>query len=270
MTDFELEIGSASRAGPGREHNEDSCGTVLEDRARAIAAVADGVSSAPGGEVASGMAIEVLLRACAEEPASLEVGQRLYRAVQQANIEIHDRAMVVPELHGMSTTLTAAAVDRGVLTAVHVGDSRLYLVRDGAIEQLTKDHTVAAEKVRYGLMSVERARSHEDRSKLLRSMGRELIVSRDRITRRLRQGDVVLLCSDGLHGALDDRELARLVTDGHADGACRDLVAAAGSAGTQDDATAAIVRVVGPTPGETAPGGLGASLRRLLRRRPDG
>ncbi len=149
-----LEVAALTDVGTERDHNEDACGTLQEADA-ALAVVADGVSSSPGGEVASQMAVEALLRAYREEPAARPAGQRLYRAVQQANIEVYDRAIAVPELHGMATTLTALVVQAGTLTAVHVGDSRLYLVRGGRAVQLTKDHTLAAERVRMGVLSAE-------------------------------------------------------------------------------------------------------------------
>ncbi len=262
----ELELAALSDVGTEREHNEDACGSLADGEGRAVAAVADGVSSGPGGEVASRMAVEALLRAYCEGSATLGAGQRLYRAFQQANIEVHDRALVVPELRGMATTLTAVAVDRGELTAVHVGDSRLYLLRGGAIVQLTKDHTLAAEKVRYGLLDRERARTHAGRSVLTRSLGRELIVSRDRIAQRLLPGDALLLCSDGLYNVLGDGEMARLAEAGDAATACRALVAAANERGTPDNVTAAVVRMNGPWPQRAAPGGLAARAWRLLRR----
>lgn len=264
MSDFELEVAALTDAGTERDHNEDACGTHAEASGCAVLVVADGVSSSEGGETASEMAVEVTLRAYREGPASTPSGQRLYRAIQQANIEIYDRAMVVPELRGMSTTLTAAAVDRGQLTAVHVGDSRLYLVRGGEVTQLTKDHTVAAERVRLGLLGAERARTHPERSTLTRSVGRELIVSRDRLGRMLEQGDVLVLCSDGLHNVLADAELGELVRGRSAADACRALVAAANALGTPDNVTAAVARLVGPVPARPARPGLASRLRRWI------
>ena len=269
LVDFALETAALTDVGTERDHNEDACGAAVEGEACALAAVADGVSLAAAGEVASDMAISALLRGWREVPAA-PAGQRLYRAVQQANIEIYDRAVAVPELRGMATTLTAAVVDRGELTAVHVGDSRLYLVRGKEIVQLTKDHTVAAERVRMRLLSPERARTHPDRSVLTRSVGRELIVSRDRIGRRLAQGDVLVVCTDGLHSVLGDEEIARLVDGTGAEDACRALLAAANDRGTPDNLSAAVIRVVGPSPGAPAepaprPGARGR-LERLLGR----
>lgn len=265
MIEFELDVAASTDVGTERDHNEDACGTHAESPGCAVVVVADGVSSAEGGEEASRMAVDVTLRAYREEPPARAAGQRLYHAVQQANIEIYDRAMVVTELRGMTTTLTAAAIDRGELTAVHVGDSRLYLVRDGTATQLTKDHTVVAERVRIGILGAERARTHPDRGVLTRSVGRELIVSRDRISRRLDRGDVLVLCSDGLHNVLADEDLVRLIRDRDAASACRALLEEANARGTPDNVTAAVARVVGPTPGHAGPPGIASRIRGLFR-----
>lgn len=261
-----IEVEALSHAGTERDHNEDAAGLVLERATRAVVAVADGVSGQEGGEVASRLAIEVLLRAFAEAPERLGAAERLYRAVQQANIEIYDRSIAVPELRGMATTLTAVVVDAGAATVVHVGDSRLYLLRGGNLTQLTRDHTVAAEKARYGLMSKGKARVHVDRGALTRSVGRELIVSRDRATHRLLDGDALLLCSDGLYNVLDDAELERTVRGRDPARACRALVEAANARGTPDNLTAAVVRVTGTGPAPVRPAGLAARVRRLLGR----
>jgi serine/threonine protein phosphatase PrpC len=263
MSERHLEIAALSDVGTERDHNEDCCGTFVESSACAIVGVADGVSSSEGGEVASQMAIEVMLRAYREEAPTRSVGQRLYNAVQQANIEVYERAYAIPELRGMSTTLTAVALEGGELTAVHVGDSRLYLARAGTITQLTKDHTLAAERsLVEGLRSKERVLA--DRSALTRSVGRELIVSRDRISRQLVQGDVLILCSDGLYNVLADAEMMRIVEDRDASAACRALIDEANTHGTPDNLTAAVVRMIGPAPGRPQARGLAAALRRLL------
>jgi serine/threonine protein phosphatase PrpC len=262
----QVDAAALTDVGTERDHNEDACGTLVEGRA-AVVVVADGVSSAEGGEVASQMAVEVVLRAFREEPSDRPSGARLYRAVQQANIEIYDRAIAVPELHGMATTLTALSVDQGQLTAVHVGDSRLYLVRAGQTLQLTKDHSLAAERVRMGVLAAERARTHPDRSVLTRSVGRELIVNRDRLSQQLLQGDVLVACSYGLHNVLADEELGELASGApDAASACRSLIDHANRRGTGDNLTAAVLRVVRAPPGAAAPAGLAARLRRVFSR----
>jgi PPM family protein phosphatase len=267
LPEYELEIATVTDTGTQRGHNEDFCASFSESGSSAVVGVADGVSSCDGGEVASQLAIEAMLNAYREEPQTMSAGQRLYRAVQSANIEVYDRSSIVPELRGMTTTLTAAAIERAELTVIHIGDSRLYLIRDGTITQLTKDHTVAAERARMGLISEERARNHPDRSVLTRSLGRELIVSRDRISRQLVQGDALILCSDGLYNVLGDAEMERILAERDnrdTSNACRALISEANRRGTPDNLTVAVVRLIGSTPDLPRRRSLGASLRRLL------
>ncbi len=263
---FTLELASATDVGTERAHNEDRCGHVLEAPERGLIVVADGVSSAEAGETAAQTAVDAIVRTFSEQAAGTPTGKRLYRAVQQANIEVYDLATVVPELRGMTTTLTAVAVDRGELAAAHVGDSRLYLWRAGKLVQLTKDHTVAGERSRLGLMSKERARSHPDKSVLTRSLGRELIVAVDRIANRVYRGDVLLVCSDGLYNTLDEAEMGALLAEGTAGEACQRLIATANQRGTLDNLSAAILRVVEGAERPAGAEGVGARLKALFRR----
>jgi serine/threonine protein phosphatase PrpC len=131
--------------------------------------------------------------------------------------------------------------------AVHVGDCRLYLIRHGRIRQITKDHTAVQERVRMGLMSAARARNHPDRSALTRSVGQELIVSVDSITLGLEQGDRLILCSDGLHGILEDFELEHAIRGLAAAEACRNLIGLANERGTADNLSAAVFTMLAPT-----------------------
>jgi len=264
LSEGSLEVATLSDAGTEREHNEDCCGFLVESQSRGVVAIADGVSGHAGGQTASKMAIDVLLRAYREHPESLGAAKRLWRAVQQANIELYELAVVVPELLGMATTLTAIAVDEGGLSAAHIGDSRLYLLRHGEIKQLTKDHTVAGERVRMGLLSEAKARRHPGRSVLTRSLGRELIVAIDRFTTELAQGDILVLCSDGLYNVLDDAEIARHLQEADAAASCRSLIDAANRRGTPDNLTVAVVRVTGAVPAPRSRG-FAARFRRLFR-----
>jgi protein phosphatase len=259
-----FDIAALSDVGTERDHNEDCCGTFVESPSRVVVGVADGVSGMVAGEEASQKAIEVVLRSFEEQGRAVATGKRLVQAVQQANIEIYDRALVVPELRGMSTTLTAIALDGGDLMAAHVGDSRLYLLRDGRATQLTKDHTVTAERVRMGVLSEKKARNHPDRSTLTRSLGRELIVAVDRIQTRVATGDVLILCSDGLYNVLDPEEMTPLVAGVDAKAGARALVSAANARGTLDNLTAAVVRVAGALPAVAPPTGFFGRLKGLV------
>jgi protein phosphatase len=251
-----------SDKGTERGENEDACGSHVESPTSVLVAVADGVSGEVGGEIASQTAIEVTLRAYRESPPEWGAPKRLYRAVQQANIEIHDRALVVTELRRMSTTLTAIVVDGSTLYAAHVGDSRLYLIRGGAISQKTKDHTVAAERRRMGLIAARRARDLADRSILTRSLGRDLIASVDRISLPMVSNDVLLVCSDGLYNVLEDHELRDMVKEGEPRAACTALIDSANARGTPDNLTVAVVHVM--VAGRETASGWRHRLRKLL------
>jgi serine/threonine protein phosphatase PrpC len=260
-----LRFATLSDPGTERGNNEDACGTLVESPTHVLVAVADGVSGEEGGEIASRTAIDVTVRAYKESPAAWGPLRRLYRAAQQANIEIHDRALVVTELRRMSTTLTAIAVDGGTVHAVHVGDSRLYLIRDGAIVQKTKDHTVAAERRRVGLISAERAKAHPDRSVLTRSLGRELIAAVDRLSFPVGGGDTLVVCSDGLYNVLEDGEVRDAMAEDDPEAGCKALVGAANARGTPDNLTVAVVKIAGPAPEKQAPGLRGLVSRWLGR-----
>jgi PPM family protein phosphatase len=262
-TTFDLAL--LSDVGTNRENNEDSCGSHIETEDCVIFAVADGVGGYEGGEIASAQAIEVTLNTFRESPVGWGPAKRLYRAVQRANIEIYNRALTVPELRRMATTLTAAVVSEGVLYAVHVGDCRIYHIRRGKARQITKDHTVIQERVRMGLISAASARHHPERSALSRCLGHELIVAADRITLPLEQNDQLLVCSDGLYTVIEDAELGPIVRDIEAAAACRRLIELANRRGTADNLTVAIfTSKTDPTP---VPLGWRGRMASIFRRR---
>ncbi len=234
--------------GNERENNEDCVGFSYESSNALVLVVADGVGGYEGGEQASRMAVDVTLASYREQGVEVSPEKRLYRAAQQANIEIYDRAIVVTELRSMSTTLTAVAIEEGMLHAAHVGDSRLYLVRGGKITQVTKDHTIIAERVRQKRMSAEKARQHPDRGTLTRSLGRELIAAVDRITLPVESGDVLVLCTDGMYNILEESEFVELTAEGSAEVIARRLIDTANEKGTYDNLSAVVCRIVGELP----------------------
>jgi serine/threonine protein phosphatase PrpC len=255
----------ASRTHPGlvREANEDHCATFCDGECAGLV-VADGVSGLQGGHEASRIAVQRTVEAFCAEPRSVRPAKRLYRAVQRANIAVHDLALAVPELSGMATTLTAVVLVSGELFSVHIGDCRLYLYRDGRLLQLSKDHTVAGERVRLGLLSKTRAKHHPGRSTLTRGLGRELIARVDQISTRVAEHDVLVVCSDGIHGLVDDTEIAGLCGLPSAEALCEALIGAANARGSPDNVTAAVARVTGAPPS----GARGRSLsERLFRTR---
>ena len=261
-----FELALLSDVGTTRPDNEDSCGHFVESPDSVVFAVADGVGGYEGGEIASRMAVDILLEAYRESPPAWGSAKRLYRAITRANIGIHDKALTVPELCRMATTMTAVAVEKGILSAVHIGDCRLHLIRHSQISVVTKDHTMVADKVRMGMMTAARAKTHPERGMLLRSLGRELIASIDRITLPLMERDRLILCSDGLYNTLDDKELESLSREVDAETACRMLIDTANNRGTADNLTCAVFRMTSHTGHTIATGGWRDRLSRLFRR----
>ncbi len=261
-----FELALLSDVGTRRPDNEDSCGHFVESPDSVVFAVADGVGGYEGGEIASRMAVDILLEAYRESPPEWGSAKRLYRAITRANIGIHDKALTVPELSRMATTMTAVAVEKGILSAVHIGDCRLHLIRHSQISVVTKDHTMVADKVRMGMMTAGRAKTHPERGMLLRSLGRELIASIDRITLPLMERDRLILCSDGLYNTLEDKELESLSRDVDAETACRTLIDTANERGTPDNLTCAVFRMTSHTGHTVATGGWRDRLSKLFRR----
>jgi serine/threonine protein phosphatase PrpC len=232
---------AGSDVGRMRSGNEDSyfCGQT-------VFAVADGLGGHQGGEVASAAAVEPLARLDGRQFTDPgEAAEALATAIREANEAILDRAAGDPALYGMGTTVTAAAVaGDGHIQLAHVGDSRAYLLREGALDQLTTDHTVVGELVRRGRLTPEQAAIHPERSILTRAVGLDPRVPVDLPDPlELRPGDQLLLCSDGLTEAVDDDQIAELLSatpDGNA--ACRSLIDAANDAGGPDNITVVLVR----------------------------
>ncbi len=257
----------ASRTHPGlvREANQDHCVTFCDGGCAGLI-VADGVSSIDGGETASRLAVQVLQQAFLSQERGIGPAKRLFRAAQRANIAVHDLALAVPELRGMATTLTALVLANEQMFAVHIGDCRLYLYRDDLLVQLSKDHTVAAERVRFGLLSKTRALSHPGRSTLTRSLGRELIARVDQFSRHIAKGDVFVVCSDGVHGLLGDEGIARHCATTSATGLCSALIESAHERGSPDNVSAAVARITNTPPhGPMYHGLLGLLPRRRAR-----
>ena len=229
----------AERTDTGRQRraNEDAY------HARApLFAVADGMGGAQAGEVASGAAADALAAGLPEGPGTPE--ERLARVVQQANERIHALSVADDDLAGMGTTLTAAYVGEREVTIVHVGDSRCYRWRDGALERLTTDHTLVEELVRQGRLSPEEAEEHPQRSIITRALGPEEVVRPDALTVPARGGDVFLLCSDGLTSMVPEAQVADALREAPTlREAAADLVARANEAGGRDNITVILFRL---------------------------
>jgi PPM family protein phosphatase len=224
--------------GRQRHANEDSY------FARApLFAVADGMGGAQAGEVASRIAagaFEKRGQVSAEEPAE---GQ-LEQIAQAANTEIHQLAQEDSSRAGMGTTLTSALVRGDEVALGHVGDSRAYVLRDGQLKRLTKDHSLVEELRRQGRLTEEQAEEHPQRSIITRALGPEPSVNVDTMTFPAKDGDVFLLCSDGLTTMVSDEEIQQILGEARSlRSAVNKLVDAANRGGGRDNITAVAFRV---------------------------
>jgi protein phosphatase len=215
--------------------------------------LADGMGGAQAGEVASQTAVGVFSDqgGLPDGPGTYE--QRLAALVAQANGRVYAQAQSDDQFAGMGTTLTVAYVGEDDLAIAHVGDSRFYVLRDGELEQLTDDHSLVGELVRRGQISAEEAEDHPQRSIITRALGIEGEVVVDHFSWPVRDGDIFLLCSDGLTGMVSDARVAEIL--GEAPSlvvAAQQLVAAANEAGGRDNITVILFRVEDVTPGEGA------------------
>jgi serine/threonine protein phosphatase PrpC len=241
-------VEQAGRSDVGRQRSANEDDFVLSPP---FFAVADGMGGAKAGEVASAMATEVFEGELdSDEPAEIQ----LSRILREANRRIYELAVADESHRGMGTTLTAAKVTGEEVSLGHVGDSRAYRMRDGELEQLTRDHSLVAELERSGQITAEAAEHHPQRSIITRALGPEPDVEVDTYTLAGREGDLFLLCSDGLTSMISDQEVGSILRSADSlDAAAEALVRAANQSGGKDNITVVLFRL-GPDGGEGSPG----------------
>jgi len=239
--------------GVTRRHNEDS---FHVDNEIGLFVVADGVGGQNAGEVASRMSVEVIkthFRKARDESVPFvgqpdkkmsEATNRLASAIRLANQVVHESSKSNPAMKGMGSTVVAITVtDSGNLAIAHAGDSRAYLLRHGGIFQLTNDHSLVAEQVRQGLISEEEARNSKVKNVITRALGAMEEVDVDMDEQPLEDGDMVLLCSDGLTNMVDDDTIQGIIEASQSmEDACSRLIKLANQNGGKDNITAVLAR----------------------------
>lgn len=251
--DLELEGAMVTDRGCRREVNEDRAAFILphaQDPRRvhgALVVVADGMGGHAAGELASQLAIDVVVRAYYELPGPRQSALRA--ALHQANRVVLEHAGSAREFHGMGTTCSALAVQHGHAYLAHVGDSRLYLLRGNELNQLTDDHSLVGELVRLGRLSKAEARNHPDRSIIVRALGTKPEVQVESLRRGLPLllGDRLCACTDGLTDVVTDEEISAALARLDPWEACDQLVRLALDAGAPDNVTVGVFRVVEPS-----------------------
>jgi serine/threonine protein phosphatase PrpC len=264
---LDVVYGQASDPGRVRPHNEDAATAFVprsrhETRSRGwMFAVADGAGGRNFGEVASAKAIEVMLEGFSRAAEGVSLASLLPRLIQQANAAVHDKGLS-PERRGrhMATTVVLCALRHDKAVVAHVGNSRCYHIRDGRANQLTRDHTWVTEQREQGVMTAAEAEQSQRRHDLTRSLGPKQSVSVDTGSVSLRPGDVLVLCTDGLYGAMYSEDIARIASQKKdAETIARELVHYAVEADGSDNATAQVIQVLTTEPMEMYRGRLHAS-----------
>jgi PPM family protein phosphatase len=242
---LDIEFAEISDCGPVREHNEDFLGHSLPltpEHARNrgwVFTLADGVGGQDRGEVASRLTVETVLRECAKATPGENPSSLLTRAIQAANTQVYEAG------HGaIASTLVACVLRFDRATIAHVGDSRCYLIRHGRPQLLTRDHTVINEQVRLGLFTEQEAQKAVTKNVLSRSIGINLFVAPEVSEHNVRSGDLLLLCSDGLHGAVPGEDIMRIAASGASlKDAAQQLIAIANQSDGGDNVSVQLIRI---------------------------
>lgn len=218
---LQVEVAGKSDVGCVRANNEDNFGY---DSRYGIYVVCDGMGGAAAGEVASKMGVDTVLNYYRQSarngrfpefrlqaPDASARANALGSAIQLANEAIFTASRQRPSQAGMGSTVVAASVDQGFFSIAHVGDSRIYLIRTGAIQQLTNDHSLVMEQVRRGLITMEDAQKVDYHNIVIKALGAEAKVEPDLDDMMAMESDVLLLCSDGLNRHVSDDQMLEIV-----------------------------------------------------------
>ena len=245
-----IEMASLSDVGCQRENNEDALSywepqsdEAFQQKGR-LALVADGMGGYEGGQEASRLAIEAIQDVYDHDPAG-DPRNSLLKGFQEAHARIRRYAEAHPELQGMGTTCTAFALNEYRLYIAHVGDSRLYLIHDNAISRLTHDHSYVSRLVESGVLNSDEAERHPQRHILTAALGAGGEVSAESPVSPvvLENGDVLVLCTDGLWGLVHEDEILKIVGELDTATACNELVRMARERGGPDNITVQILRL---------------------------
>lgn len=237
-----METAALTDVGRVRSANEDAYGLCSE---AGFFVVCDGMGGAAAGEVASQTAVAAMTEIlCGAQPDE-DTRQLLERGIAEANRRVFSRAERDTSLHGMGTTLVSLLVRDGQAWIAHVGDSRCYRLRSGTLERMTQDHSLVDEQVRLGQMTQAEAEASPLRNVITRAVGTRSTVTPDVDTAAAEEGDLFLLCSDGLTKEVPEPRLAELLQGDASDlqVVCERLIAEANVHGGSDNITAILVRV---------------------------
>ena len=238
---------SVTNIGKRRKLNQDFVYTSEEPVGHLpnLFVVADGMGGHKAGDYASKLAVTTMVEEIAGSDETIPE-KLLGRAIETANGKVRESAEKMPELEGMGTTVVAASCDGETLSIANVGDSRLYIVGGHEIRQITRDHSWVEEMVRRGGLGRDEARNHPDKNIITRAVGAEDTVKADFFSVKLEEGDLILMCTDGLTNMLEDEEI-RMILDGARDivEKAEELVRRANENGGMDNISVILIEPLG-------------------------
>ena len=243
-----VEAGFKSDKGIKRKNNEDAFFVFPEEN---IFIVADGVGGNNSGEIASRTTISKIVEYIRSNPLNkdfteTETKDYFVKCIEKVNKNIYALSMIQPENSGMATTVTIAYVDGRIAYVTNVGDSRAYLFREGALSQITEDHTYVNALIRKGIITKEEAQSHEKKNIITKAIGGEASTSPDFFCVSILPGDIIILCTDGLHGEIGDEMICKIATvGGSMPEICSNLVNKANQCGGHDNITVICLKIKG-------------------------
>lgn len=242
-----MKFAAGTDKGMHRELNED-CFNIISgnDGVPEVFVIADGMGGHNSGEIASKAAVDYISSAISSSPGRFApdsgISDEIKKLMAETNRNVHEKSFELPQNNGMGTTMTVAMAVGGVMYIGHIGDSRLYLIRDNSISQLTTDHSYIEEMIRNGSMTREEAKSHPRKHVITRALGCTPEVEADTYNCGMEAGDIYILCTDGLTNMLGEEEIMELAAANPPDAACEALVKRANDNGGEDNITVIVIK----------------------------
>lgn len=242
-----MNIFGSTDKGIVRSSNQDAFATGELADGAVFAIVCDGMGGANGGNIASRMAVDNLSASLKssyyKKMSESSIRNLLGSAVNAANIRVFDKSRESSELHGMGTTVVASIIFDNVVYIAHAGDSRAYILRDGELKQLTRDHSIVQSMIEDGKLTPDEARFHPRKNVITRALGVEESIVPEFTVFELQNDDILLLCTDGLSNYVDVATLKNVLSDGGLSDPTEELINLANNNGGGDNITAVVIKI---------------------------
>ena len=235
-----MEVGFKTDKGKMRSNNEDACFVMQKDK---VFIIADGVGGNKSGEIASRTAVNGIVKYVEKHPldgikTQKKIKEYFGECIKEINFSVLESSQRFEENRGMATTIVIVYIVKNKMYVMNVGDSRAYIFRNKKLRQITEDHTYVNSLIKAGVITEEQAEFHENKNMITRAIGADYKVDADTFITTLKKNDIILMCTDGLYGEVDDDDIAAKLSEGKTMGEnCVDLIDAANDNGGNDNIT---------------------------------